>query len=340
VSTTLPERERDRERDRLGPFIAVAVAVHAALFALSRPRPHVVAPSIEVRAAGGTLVNVDIDPLSERPLGPPGSGVPIAGGSKDGSDRPATPATPTKGARVDPSPVTRVEEPRAEEAAHRADVVAGASPTSPSAEPSNLVAVQAALESRQRGIEAAAAAAAGAGGPGNGGPGGRGAGWGAPPIRGANAFGNGSHGALTGRVCFLPVGTMRIADVRDCQYVATVYTDRLDIPERHFYDGFPGVSDRSDWFLIDYTGTFTVREYGSYEFRLHSDDGSYLYIDDKLVIENDGKHAPRSRWGSIPLVAGRHRIRVRYAQTNDRMALQLFVHVPQESEERIFTPQL
>jgi hypothetical protein len=246
-----------------------------------------------------------------------------------------------KAVRADPSPETPVEEARGKEATQWADVVAGASPTSPSSEGSSVVALQAALESRQRGIEAAAAAAAaGAGGPGNGGPGGRGAGWGAPPIQGAIAFGNGSRGALTGRVCFLPVGTMRIADVRDCRYVATVYTDTLDIPERHFYDGFPGVTNRSEWFLIDYTGTFTVREYGSYEFRLYSDDGSYLYIDDKLVIENDGKHAPTSRWGTIPLVAGRHRILVRYAQTNDRMALQLFVRVPQEGEERIFTPRL
>jgi hypothetical protein len=128
--------------------------------------------------------------------------------------------------------------------------------------------------------------------------------------------------------------------VRDCPYVATVYTDTLDIPERHFSDGFPGVSNRSDWFLIDYTGAFTVSEYGSYDFRLHSDDGSYLYIDDKLVIENDGKHAPRSRSGSIALGVGWHRIKVRYAQTNDRMALQLFVRVPTARSERIFTSQL
>jgi hypothetical protein len=133
---------------------------------------------------------------------------------------------------------------------------------------------------------------------------------------------------------------LRIAEVRDCSYVATVYTDTLDIPERHFSDGFPGVSNRSEWFLIDYTGTFTASEYGSYDFRLYSDDGSYLYIDDKLVIENDGKHAPLSRSGSIPLSVGWHRIKVRYAQTNDRMALQLFVRVPAARAERIFTSRL
>ena len=141
-------------------------------------------------------------------------------------------------------------------------------------------------------------------------------------------------------VCFLPVGTLRIAQVRDCQYVATVYADTLDIPERQFYDGFPGVTDRSDWFLIDYTGDFTVSADGSYEFRLHSDDGSYLYIDDHLVIDNDGKHAPLSRYGTVALGVGEHRIKVRYAQTTDRMALELFVRTPRARDERIFTTRL
>jgi hypothetical protein len=217
----------------------------------------------------------------------------------------------------------------------------------PSAESDDVAPATAARQAtddrRQRDMGMAAAAAAAGIGPGaSGGPGGSGAGWGAPAIHGRNAFGNGSGGALVGRVCFIPVGKTRIADVLDteCRYVATVYTDTLDIPERQFYDGFPGVSNRSDWFLIDYTGVFTVTGYGTYVFRLHSDDGSYLFIDDALVIENDGKHAPESRMGRVQLGVGEHRIKVRYAQTTDRMALQLFVRVPQSSSEIIFRTQL
>lgn len=290
------------------------------------------------------LVNVEVDPpMHDRTSPSPGSGLPVVGGAREASDRAAAPVVAPKAARAVAAPLQLdrlAQSPQSDALERPADVVAGASPAPSSEAQSAFAAEQAAIERRQRGIEAAAAAAAGFGGPGRGGPGGDGAGWPAPAIRGSIAFGNGSRGALTGRVCFLPVGTLRIADVRECRYVATLYTDTLDIPERHFYDGFPGVTDRSEWFLIDYTGTFTVREYGSYEFRLHSDDGSYLYVDDKLVIDNDGKHAPASRSGSIPLVVGRHRIKVRYAQTNDRMALQLFVRAPQDSEERIFTPQL
>jgi hypothetical protein len=79
---------------------------------------------------------------------------------------------------------------------------------------------------------------------------------------------------------------------------------------------------------------------GVYEFRLHSDDGSYLFIDDRMVIDNDGKHAPESRSGRVSLATGEHLIKVRYAQTDDRMALQLFVLVPGASSERIFTTKL
>lgn len=338
-------RHGEQRADRFSPFVLFAMAVHAALFVFGVRKPRAAASVTDALVSADTLLNVEVDSPVRVPVptaGSPGSGSPIVGGTKEAFDRSAAPFVPARVTEVIPNAVPLVpgvEPPRSDEV-HPADVIAEASPSASNYAESALAAEQAALERRQRGIEAAMAAAAGAGGRGRGGPGGDGTGWPAPAIRGRNAFGNGSHGALTGQVCFLPAGTLRIADVRDCKYVATVYTDTLNIPERHFYDGFPGVSDRSEWFLIDYTGTFTVREYGSYEFRLHSDDGSYLYIDGKLVIENDGKHAPESRRGSIPLVIGRHRILVRYAQTNDRMALQLFVRAPQDSEERIFTPQL
>jgi hypothetical protein len=327
-------RHVDRDTRDLSAYVLAAVVVHAALFPIGsfKFRPDELHAGI---LSTNSLVSIDIEhiepPVPERLGIVPGGGSPIVRGSKEvPSRRPAQLDPPkTKPAALDP--VHSVEEPPED----------GASPVpSPDA-----VAFQAATERRRRGVEMAEAAAAGAGRGENGGPGGSGAGSGArrgapPAIHGHIAFGNGSHGDLTGRVCFLPVGTLRIADVRDCEYVATVYTDTLNIPERQFSDGFPGVTNRSEWFLIDYTGTFTVSEYGSYSFRLHSDDGSYLYIDDKLVIENDGKHAPSSRSGSIPLFVGQHRIKVRYAQTNDRMALQLFVRVPAARAERIFTSQL
>jgi hypothetical protein len=73
-----------------------------------------------------------------------------------------------------------------------------------------------------------------------------------------------------------------------------------------------------------------------YKFRLLSDDGSKLYIDSILIIDNDGTHAPKSITGEIYLSPGTYPIRVDYFQgPKMQIALQLFVTLPGE-EERLF----
>jgi hypothetical protein len=180
-------------------------------------------------------------------------------------------------------------------------------------------------------------------GPGaRGGPGGPGAGrgGGGPPLVGGHfAFGGDGRARFTGVACFFTPGILRIADVRECTPAATFYTNTFDIPERQQGEGFPGITTRSSWFMIEYTGAFTVRAAGSYEFRLHSDDGSYLFVDGAMVVENDGKHQPQSRRGSIQLLTGEHHLKLLYAQTTDRMALQLYVRSP-GGDEVLFTPSL
>ncbi|HEY6478223.1 MAG TPA: PA14 domain-containing protein, partial [Polyangia bacterium] len=188
----------------------------------------------------------------------------------------------------------------------------------------------------------AAAGAFGTGPGAHGGPGGPGAGRGGGPplVSGGFAFGSDSRARFKGVACFFPPGTLRIADVRECAPAAVFYTNTFDVPERQQGEGFPGITRRSSWFMIEYTGAFTVGQDGSYQFRLHSDDGSYLFVDGARVIENDGKHQPTSRRGSISLHAGEHQLKLLYAQTTDRMALQLFVRVPGSRDETLFTPRI
>ncbi len=38
----------------------------------------------------------------------------------------------------------------------------------------------------------------------------------------------------------------------------TIYTRSLNVPPRHFTEGFPGVTKRFEWFAIDYTGAFWI----------------------------------------------------------------------------------
>src|SRR5580658_8485649 len=91
--------------------------------------------------------------------------------------------------------------------------------------------------------------------------------------------------------------------------IGVIYTSTLNVPTRNFREGFPGVTDRHEWFAIDYSGRFWIETAGLYRFELTSDDGSRLYIDDELVVDNDGVHPPQTRTKALMLAGGIHRIR-------------------------------
>ncbi|PRX49371.1 glucose/arabinose dehydrogenase [Prauserella shujinwangii] len=67
---------------------------------------------------------------------------------------------------------------------------------------------------------------------------------------------------------------------------------------------------------------------GTYTFRLTSDDGSRLYIDDQLVVDNDGLHAEEPKDGSVELTAGYHSLRIEYFEAGGEQVLQLAWRTP------------
>jgi hypothetical protein len=118
--------------------------------------------------------------------------------------------------------------------------------------------------------------------------------------------------------------------------LGTIWTTRLDVPPRQFREGFPGLARRFEWFAIEYAGQFWIQQAGAYGFALLSDDGSKLYIDDQLFIDNDGIHPPQIRQANIFLSAGIHRIRVTYFQ-GPRYCLALMMAVARSGQPwRIF----
>lgn len=58
-------------------------------------------------------------------------------------------------------------------------------------------------------------------------------------------------------------------------------------------------------------------------FQLISDDGSRLFIDGELAIDNWGRHGERSRGADVPLSAGMHHLRVEYFDERHSAALEL-----------------
>lgn len=143
-----------------------------------------------------------------------------------------------------------------------------------------------------------------------------------------------------GNIYHLAPGTKMLpADFSKLTPVGQIYTRHIDIPRQGFNIGFPGVTDRYEWFAIKYQGKFHFqRQKGDYKFRLVSDDGARLYIDKKLVIDNDGIHAVKSKEATVTLNAGMHHFRVDYFQgPKYEVALQLFVTPPGgKKPERIF----
>lgn len=101
----------------------------------------------------------------------------------------------------------------------------------------------------------------------------------------------------------------------------------------YYYDneewaGSPMIADRDYYFNLDrinrilpvittnfsikWTGVIFIPETGSYGFATVSKDGSELYIDDQLVVDNRGEHDFRKQDGVIFLEKGFYPINIRY----------------------------
>ncbi len=144
---------------------------------------------------------------------------------------------------------------------------------------------------------------------------------------------------LKGTIFFLSEETAEMpADIEKMKAQGVIYTDKLDIPTREFTEGFPGVTDRFEWFGLIYTGTFEIAKPGLYKWRMESDDGSRLWIDGVEIINNDGVHAMNSMEMEQELGKGRHAIKVWYFQgPATELGLQLFITVPGDEQEKIFS---
>lgn len=136
---------------------------------------------------------------------------------------------------------------------------------------------------------------------------------------------------LRGVVYFIPKNTTVLPDFQSegVQRVGEIWTNELNILPRHWHSGFPGLTDRFEWFAIDYTGRFWVAHPGRYTFALLSDDGSRMFLDGSPVIDNDCQHSPDLRIAAVQLEGGVHSIRVLYFQgPRDCLALVLAVAGP------------
>ncbi|MBV9083738.1 MAG: hypothetical protein JOZ62_13750 [Acidobacteriaceae bacterium] len=146
----------------------------------------------------------------------------------------------------------------------------------------------------------------------------------------------GSSG-LRGNIYDLKPGTDHLPNFKKLKPLGTIYTTSLNIPPQPFTLGFPGVTQRFEWFAIDYSGRIWIDSPGAYKFALTSDDGSKFYIDHRTIIDNDGIHPPETVIKTVTLKTGVHEIRVSYFQgPRYQVALMLYVSRPGDTTFRAF----
>ncbi len=106
---------------------------------------------------------------------------------------------------------------------------------------------------------------------------------------------------------------------------------KLAFHSKHPYPQFvigPPSHLHGDNFAYRYTGYIKIPEDGLYTFYLSSDDGSRLYINDSLVVDNDGIHAMGEVSGKVALRKGFHKIKVLYFEAKFGQGLKAMISGP------------
>jgi hypothetical protein len=98
------------------------------------------------------------------------------------------------------------------------------------------------------------------------------------------------------------------------------------------------IPDRTaEYFCARYESALLVPHEGIYEITLCSDDGSRLYLDNELIINNGGLHAVQTMHRRLWLKPGPHRFRVDYIQSTSVAKLEVLWRGPGIPEQVIPT---
>ena len=91
-------------------------------------------------------------------------------------------------------------------------------------------------------------------------------------------------------------------------------------------------ADREAGFGIELSGYLQVPKDGLYRLTLVSDDGSMLYVDGELIIDNDGEHPPHALSAWLRLAKGFHALRIDYFQGKMGKTLELHMEFDGSSQ--------
>lgn len=119
--------------------------------------------------------------------------------------------------------------------------------------------------------------------------------------------------------------------------IGEIELTELNIPEQTEAIPFPQVS-KKHLFGIFFNSELIINKADTYRFELASDDGSVLWLDNKILIDNDGIHTMTSMTQSMFLDKGKYPIKLWYYNgVPDKYGLQFFTKLAFGAEQKIIS---
>lgn len=118
----------------------------------------------------------------------------------------------------------------------------------------------------------------------------------------------------------------KCAEIQEAKVVRNYTLDSVAVPAK-----------LEGWLGLVYEGYIEVPTDGIYTFALTSNDGSMLYVDGQMLINNDGPHGDTKLTAQRALAKGWHKIRVEYFDMNNGGMLSLQWAAPEETALKTMT---
>lgn len=118
------------------------------------------------------------------------------------------------------------------------------------------------------------------------------------------------------------------------------YVDSFEWDGRFRDWGTGGPVSLSEAFIVEQTRVFRAPVAGTYTFRTTSDDGSWLWIDGAVVVNNSGLHDVRSATGEIYLRAGVYSLSFKYFERTGAAAAGYDVKLPDSDDFVVIQDEL
>lgn len=102
-----------------------------------------------------------------------------------------------------------------------------------------------------------------------------------------------------------------------------LFTETVSSVNFNWGNGSPSIDVLGrDHFSVRYTGYLRVPKSGDYQLELSSDDGSRVFIDDQLIINNWGNHSEQAKGQTLSLKSGHdYAVRIEYSENSGDAAV-------------------